>query len=82
MCKLIEKETKFNFNESCLKSFEHLKALFISAPIIVAPHWSSPFDVICDASGIDLGALLDQRKEKIFNPIYYASKTLNEAKFN
>lgn len=55
MCKLLNKETKFNIDEACLKSLKYLKELVISIPIIVAPDWSSFFKVMCDASGIKLG---------------------------
>lgn len=82
MCILPEKETKFNFDDACLKLFEHLKALLILAPIIMALDWSSPFEVMCDASGIALDVGLGKRKEKLFYPIYYASKTLNDAQRN
>ncbi|KAI3805537.1 hypothetical protein L1987_28005 [Smallanthus sonchifolius] len=34
---------------------------------------------MCDASDFAVGAVLGQRREKQFHPIYYASKTLNDA---
>nr|GEV03990.1 reverse transcriptase domain-containing protein [Tanacetum cinerariifolium] len=34
---------------------------------------------MCDASDFTIGAILGQRKTKHFQPIHYASKTLNEA---
>ena len=34
---------------------------------------------MCDASDFAMGAVLGQRKEKIFRAIYYASRTFNEA---
>ena len=34
---------------------------------------------MCDASGVALGVVLGQRRNKILHPIYYASKTLNES---
>ncbi|KAK8625861.1 hypothetical protein V6N13_057018 [Hibiscus sabdariffa] len=37
---------------------------------------------MCDASDYVVGAVLGQRKGKIFHPIYYANKTLNEAQVN
>jgi hypothetical protein len=37
---------------------------------------------MCDASDYAVGAVLGQRVEKIFHPIFYASKTLNEAQLN
>ncbi|XP_054778430.1 uncharacterized protein LOC129286499 [Prosopis cineraria] len=36
-------------------------------------------EVICDASDFAVRAVLGQRQEKIFHPIYYASKTLASA---
>ena len=37
---------------------------------------------MCDASDFAMGAVLGQRKEKIFRTIYYASRTFNEAQEN
>jgi len=50
----------------------------ITAPIIVAPDWSLPLEVMCNASDYALGAVLGQRRNKIYQVVYYASKTLNE----
>ena len=79
LCKLLEKDCKFCFDESYLKAFSALKEKLMSAPIISSPNWNSPFEVMCDASGVALGVVLKQRKNKILHPIYYASKTQNEA---
>ena len=65
-----------------LKAFGELKEKLVSAPIIISPDWNSPFEVMCDASGVALGVVLGQRKNKILHPIYYASKALNEAQNN
>ena len=37
---------------------------------------------MCDACDFAMGAVLGQRKEKIFISIYYASRTFNEAQEN
>ena len=37
---------------------------------------------MCDASGVALGLLLGQRRDKFLHPIYYASKALNEYQKN
>ncbi|GJR28769.1 reverse transcriptase domain-containing protein [Tanacetum coccineum] len=49
------------------------------APILIAPDWDLPFELMCDASDFSIGAVLEQRHEKHFRPIHYASKTMNEA---
>ena len=37
---------------------------------------------MCDASDHSVGAILGQRKDKIFHSIYYASKTLTQTQIN
>ncbi|PIN14790.1 DNA-directed DNA polymerase [Handroanthus impetiginosus] len=82
LCNLLEKDIPFNFNDTCLDAFNDLKGRLISAPIITVPDWSLPFELMCDASDFAVGAVLGQRKDKIFRSIYYASKTLNDAQLN
>ena len=38
LCKLLEKECKFYFNESCLRAFGELKEKVVFAPIIISPY--------------------------------------------
>ena len=82
LCKLLEKETAFDFDEAFMNSFLCLKEKLVTAPIIVALDWNSPFELMCDASGVALGTALGQRRGNLFHPIYYASKTLNVAQKN
>ena len=82
LCKSLEKECKFYFDESYLKVFGELKEKLVSAPIIILKDWSKPFEVMCDARGVTLGVVLGQRMEKMLHPIYYASNALNEAQKN
>ena len=51
----------------------------MSTPIITLLDWSKPFEVMCDTSGVALGVVSGQIRDKILYPIYYASKALNEA---
>ena len=37
---------------------------------------------MCDASDFEIGAILGQRKEKVFYAIYYANRMLNDAHLN
>ena len=40
LCKLLEKDYKFCFDESCLKAFGELKEKLVSAPIIISLNWT------------------------------------------
>ena len=72
----------FEFDSQCLHAFSVLKDKLVSAPIVVAPDWSFPFELMCDTSDFAIGAVLGQKREKIFQVIYYASRTLNDAQLN
>ena len=76
LCRLLEKEAKFDFDESYKAAFKEIKSRLVTAPIMVPPDWNKEFEIMCDAS--DLG----QITKKIFKAIYYANKTFNEAQEN
>nr|GEX70559.1 reverse transcriptase domain-containing protein [Tanacetum cinerariifolium] len=82
MTHLLEKDTPFIFSEDCIKAFQTLKQKLTEAPILIAPNWDLPFELMCDASDFAIGAVLGQRYEKHFRSIHYASKTLTEAESN
>ncbi|XP_071734958.1 uncharacterized protein [Rutidosis leptorrhynchoides] len=82
MNKLLEKDAPFIFSDECIKSFNILKEKLTNAPIMITPNWNIPFELMCDASDFAMGAVLGQRIEKRFQPIYYASKTLQGAQTN
>ena len=63
-------------------SFEELKSHLTTAPIIRAPNWQLPFEVMCDASDLSISAVLGQREDGKLYVVYYARKTLNEAQRN
>ena len=80
--KLLEKDAKFIWGEDCQRSFEELKTYLTTAPIVRAPNWQLPFEVMCDVSDLAIGAVLGQREGGKPYVVYYASKTLNEAQRN
>nr|GFA87116.1 reverse transcriptase domain-containing protein [Tanacetum cinerariifolium] len=82
MTYLLEKNSPFIFSNECIQAFGTLKEKLTEAPILIAPKWDQPFDLMCDASDYAVGAVLGQRVEKHFRPIHYASKTMNQAKTN
>ncbi|GJZ19771.1 reverse transcriptase domain-containing protein [Tanacetum coccineum] len=79
MTHLLEKETPFIFSKECIEDFNILKKKLTEAPILVAPDWDLPFEIMCDASDYAVGAVLGKRKTKHFQPIHYASKTMTDA---
>ncbi|RVW62856.1 Retrovirus-related Pol polyprotein from transposon 17.6 [Vitis vinifera] len=82
LCELLAKDAKFVWDERCQKSFDQLKQFLTTAPIVRAPNWKLPFEVMCDASDFAIGAVLGQREDGKPYVIYYARKTLNEAQRN
>ncbi|RVW18354.1 Retrovirus-related Pol polyprotein from transposon 17.6 [Vitis vinifera] len=82
LCELLAKDAKFVWDERCQKSFDQLKQFLTTAPIVRAPNWQLPFEVMCDASDFAIGVVLGQREDGKPYVIYYASKTLNEAQRN
>nr|GFA12744.1 reverse transcriptase domain-containing protein [Tanacetum cinerariifolium] len=60
MTHLLEKNTPFIFSEDCIQAFQTLKKKLMEAPILIAPNWDLPFELMCDASdfAIDLIAKL------------------------
>ncbi|GJU11003.1 reverse transcriptase domain-containing protein [Tanacetum coccineum] len=57
MTHLLEKETPFVFSEECVDSFNTLKRRLTEAPILIAPDWDLPFELMCDASDFAIGAV-------------------------
>ncbi|CAN6678271.1 unnamed protein product [Malus baccata var. baccata] len=82
LCRLLQKEVAFKFNKECETAFKTLKDKLTSAPIIMPPDWSLPFELMCDASNYAIGAVLGQRRNKQPHVIHYASWTLNDAQLN
>nr|GEX76206.1 reverse transcriptase domain-containing protein [Tanacetum cinerariifolium] len=82
MTHLLEKKTMFVFFKDCIQAFQTLKKKLTEAPILIAPNWDLPFELMCDASHFTIGAVLGQRHEKHFKHIHYASKTMNDAETN
>nr|GEX94184.1 DNA-directed DNA polymerase [Tanacetum cinerariifolium] len=79
MTQLLMKDVKFDFSDDCKKAFNILKEKLTAAPIIISRDWNMPFELMCDASDFAVGAVLGQRIDGKFKPMYYTNKTLNNA---
>nr|GFC42723.1 reverse transcriptase domain-containing protein [Tanacetum cinerariifolium] len=73
MTRLLEKDNPFIFSKECVESFQTLKRKLTEAPILIAPDWDMPSELVCDASNFAIGAVLRQRQDKHFRPIHYAN---------
>jgi len=58
LCNLLVKENELNFDYECLDAFSLIKTKLVTAPIIIAPDWDLPFELMCDASDYAIGAVL------------------------
>ncbi|RDX94407.1 Retrovirus-related Pol polyprotein, partial [Mucuna pruriens] len=82
LSKLLQKDVEFNFDQPCIEAFQELKSRLTSAPILQAPNWDLPFELMCDASNSALGAVLGQRARVIqpvhinFAPTFFGSKII------
>ena len=72
MTHLLQKDEKFVWTPECEDAFHKLRTLLTSAPVLAQPDIEKPFDVFCDASGINLGCVLMQEGRVIA----YASRQL------
>jgi hypothetical protein len=79
---LLAKDTKFEWSDECMEAFNTLKKLLTSTPIMMAPDWSLPFKLMCDANDFALRVVLGQRINKVAHAIYYAYRTLNDVQLN
>ncbi|KAK1681366.1 hypothetical protein QYE76_042214 [Lolium multiflorum] len=67
MTQLLKKDKKFEWTNKCEESFQKLKTKLTTAPILIMPDITKPFDVYCDASKIGLGCVLMQEGKRIYN---------------
>ncbi|CAN6445398.1 unnamed protein product [Victoria cruziana] len=79
---LLLKDVPYVFSEKCRSSFLRLKETLSSVPILRAPDWLLPFEIMCNAFDYAIGVILGHQVEK--NPIvmYYASKSLVDAQMH
>ncbi|KAL0319773.1 UNVERIFIED_CONTAM: hypothetical protein Sradi_5238800 [Sesamum radiatum] len=82
LCKLLQKDEIFKFDEACKVAFNKLKDSLTFAPIIQPPNWELPFEIMCDESNHVIGVVLGQRVGKDPHVIYYVSRMLDGAQSN
>nr|XP_018630035.1 uncharacterized protein LOC104107271 [Nicotiana tomentosiformis] len=66
LTKLTQKNVKFQRSEACEKSFQELKNMLTTAPILTLPSPTGKFVIYCDVSRVGLGCVLMQNDKYIF----------------
>ncbi|XP_071912330.1 uncharacterized protein [Coffea arabica] len=74
----IKKNVGFQWEKEQEESFNKLKDLLTSAPILALPNFDVTFEVECDASGIGIGAVLHQNNR----PLAHFSEKLSGGALN
>ena len=59
---LTKKNTRFNWTSQCQQSFDSLRAYLAKCIVLAFPDFTLPFDIHTDASKIQIGAVIHQRK--------------------
>jgi hypothetical protein len=72
LTELLKKGVLFHWIELQSNSFEALKLASTTAPVLALSHFTKPFCIKTDASGIDIGAVLMQ----CGHPLAFLSKAL------
>ena len=75
---LLEKDVQFSWTVDCQKGFERLKNALSTSPVLGYPSLDKEFALYTDASGVGVGAVLEQAGRVIS----YASRTLTKAEKN
>ena len=69
LCRLLEKDAKFDIDESCKFAFKEIKSRLVSAPIMLTPYWNNEFEIICEVSDYEWKLYWD-RELKIYSRPY------------
>jgi hypothetical protein len=80
---LLKKDTAWDFNDECRKTFEMLKKKFTEEPVLAMPDADRPFQIESDTSKYASGAVLAQKDVNSHRqPICFLSKTFSPAEWN
>lgn len=76
---LLRKDQAYVWDDNCDKAFTKIKALLLTAPVLVTPDYYKPFKLQVDASDQGVGAvLLQEGSQKVDHPISYFSQKFNK----
>ena len=73
-----KKNTSLNWTHPCEETFQKLKNVLCSAPVLRYPDYKQMFTLTTDARNVGLGTILSQEVQEVC----YISRTLNKAELN
>lgn len=77
---LLRKSSPFRWTRDCQESFDKIKALLVSSPILAVFDRTLPIHIYTDASGVGVGAVLKQiQDDGLEKPVAYFSRRLTNA---
>jgi hypothetical protein len=75
---LTRKDMRFIWTSECQEAFKKVKHALTNAPVLAPPELGKPFEVVLDASGVGLGAVLLQ----VGRPVAFKSRKLSPGEQN
>ena len=80
---LLGKKVRYVWSEACQKSFDQLKAILKSAPVLSAPRFDREFKMAVAASDVGAGSVLLQEDDNgVDHPVCYFSKKFDKHQRN
>ena len=79
LTKLLRKNVRFIFLEECLNTWQDLRNILISDPILTMPDYELTFYLTCDSSSESIASILSQIHDGVEKVIAYYGKVLSKA---
>ena len=76
---LLRKDTPFSWTDTTQTSFDNLKNILTTTPVLLTPDPDKPFRLETDSSGFAVGAVLLQEHHGRWHPVAFFSRKMNSA---